>query len=95
MTYLTRSSFLGRLRRWLSTAACALVVAGQPAAVWACSACYGASDSPMAKGMNAGIFSLLGVVVVVLGSLGGFFIYLARKSATAAPPALQTTQTTL
>jgi hypothetical protein len=35
----------------------------------------------MALGMNWGIFSLLGVVVCVLGCVAGFFIYLARKSA--------------
>jgi hypothetical protein len=35
----------------------------------------------MALGMNWGIFSLLGVVVCVLGGVAGFFIYLARKSA--------------
>ena len=47
----------------------------------ACAACYGASDSPLAKGMNWGIFSLLAVVVSVLGAIATFFIYLARKSA--------------
>ena len=92
LTYLNSSA---RFRRCLAALACTLAVALQPVSVWACSACYGASDAPMAKGMNAGIFSLLGVVVVVLGSLAGFFIYLARKSAMAAPPAIQTTQTTL
>jgi len=60
----------------------------QPGSLWACAACYGASDSTMAKGMNAGIFSLLGVVVTVLGSIAGFFIYLAKKSGAAAPPAI-------
>ena len=37
----------------------------QPAALLAGAACYGHSDSPLAKGMNWGIFSLLGVVVCV------------------------------
>jgi hypothetical protein len=73
----------------------ALMVTLQPASVWACAACYGAADGPMANGLNAGIFSLLGVVVVVLGSLAGFFIFLARKSAMTSPPAIQTSQTTL
>jgi hypothetical protein len=41
----------------------------------------------MAKGMNAGIFSLLGVVVIVLGSVGGFFVYLIKKSAVSTQPA--------
>ena len=47
----------------------------------ACAACYGQSDSPMANGMNWGIFTLLTVVVGVLGSIAAFFIFLARKSA--------------
>jgi hypothetical protein len=35
----------------------------------------------MAAGMNWGIFSLLAVVVTVLGGVAAFFIYLARRSA--------------
>src|SRR5689334_15270949 len=38
----------------------------------ACSACFGKSDSSMALGMNWGIFTLLGVIVCVLGSVAGF-----------------------
>ena len=52
-------------------------------AFFACAACYGASDSPMAKGMNWGIFSLLGVVAVVLGSIATFFVFIGKKSAAA------------
>ncbi len=47
----------------------------------ACAACYGQADGPMANGMNWGIFSLLAVVVGVLGSIAAFFIYLARRAA--------------
>ena len=47
----------------------------------ACAACYGASDSPMAKGMNWGIFSLLSVVAVVLGSIATFFVFIGKRSA--------------
>lgn len=47
----------------------------------ACAACYGQSDSPLAAGMNWGIFTLLGTIVLVLGGVAAFFIYLARKSA--------------
>jgi hypothetical protein len=49
----------------------------------ACAACYGASDSPMAKGMNWGIFSLMGVVAVVLGSIATFFVFIGKRSAAA------------
>ncbi len=45
----------------------------------ACAACYGASDSPLAQGMNWGIFSLLAVVVCVLGGIASFFIFLAKE----------------
>ena len=54
----------------------------RPGALWACAACYGQSDSPLARGMNWGIFSLLAVVVCVLGGIATFFVFLAKKSAT-------------
>jgi hypothetical protein len=47
----------------------------------ACAACYGKSDSPLAQGMNWGIFSLLGVVVTVLGGIACCGIFLARRAA--------------
>jgi heme/copper-type cytochrome/quinol oxidase subunit 2 len=65
----------------------AAVVSLTPGSAWACAACYGQSDSPMAKGMNWGIFSLLGFIVVVLGGVAAFFIYLARRAAAAPIPA--------
>lgn len=54
-----------------------------PASAWACAACYGASDSPMAKGMNWGIFTLLGFIGLVLVGVATFAVYLARRGATA------------
>jgi hypothetical protein len=68
-------------------AALVAVAVLQPQGLWACAACYGASDAPMAKGLNAGIFSLLAVVVVVLGAVAGFFVYLGKRSATPPPAA--------
>jgi hypothetical protein len=35
----------------------------------------------MAQGMNWGIFSLLGIVVIVLAGVASFFVYVARRSA--------------
>ena len=60
-----------------------------PESLRACAACFGQSDSAMAHGMNMGIFSLLAVVVFVLGGIASFFVYLVKKSAAvaAAPPA--------
>jgi hypothetical protein len=84
------SGALGRGKlQWLL----AMVFTGllcQPGPVWACAACYGQSDSPLAKGMNWGIFSLLAVVVFVLGSITSFFVYLGKrggKTPTGAAPA--------
>jgi len=63
-----------------------------PAKTLACAACYGGQvDSSMTEGMNWGIFTLLGVIVPVLGGFAAFFIYLIHKSeAMAAKAAPQT-----
>jgi len=47
----------------------------------ACAVCFGRSDSPLAEAMNMGILSLLVVIVGVLASCTGFFVYVARRSA--------------
>jgi hypothetical protein len=52
-----------------------------PHAAKACAACYGKSDSDLARGFNWGVFTLLGVVGCVLGGFVAFFIYLAKRSA--------------
>ena len=52
-----------------------------PAKIFACATCYGGDiDSPMADGMNWGIFTLLAVVGTVLGTFLTFLIYAIRKS---------------
>ena len=66
--------------RWLIGFA-ALCLSFVPGSVLACAACFGKSDSSLAKGMNWGIASLLVVVISVLGGIASFFIYIARKSA--------------
>jgi hypothetical protein len=71
--------------RWLALLALVL----RPGSLLACAACYGASDSPMAQGMNWGIFSLLAVVALVLGAVAAFFVYLARRSAALAAQAAE------
>ena len=48
----------------------------------ACSVCGGDSDSAMSKGLTWGITVLLGVVVLVLGGITTFFVYIAKKSPT-------------
>ena len=58
-----------------------LLLAGLlPVRALACAACYGASDSPLAEGMNWGIFTLLGVVGTVLTCFLVFFVHIVRKS---------------
>src|SRR6266852_8573792 len=59
----------------------ALAAAAQPGLVVGCAACYGQDSGPMARGMNWGILSLLGIIVSVLAGVAGFFIYLANRSA--------------
>lgn len=69
-----------RRTRRLLPAMCVLL-ALRAESVFACAACYGQSDSPLAQGMNWGIFSLLGVLVGVLTGITTFFVVISRKSA--------------
>ncbi len=64
------------------------VLALAPATASACATCFGKSDSPMARGMNAGIFALLLVITSVLLAIAVFFFYILRRAARlAATPA--------
>jgi hypothetical protein len=47
----------------------------------ACTACFGQSDSNLARGMNVGIFALLLVITSVLCAIAGFFVFVARRTA--------------
>jgi hypothetical protein len=47
----------------------------------ACSACFGKSDSSMARSLNASIFTLMGVVGIVLVGAASFFVFLAKRAA--------------
>jgi len=49
-----------------------------PSPLFACAACYGKSDSPLASGMNWGIFTLLGVILTVLTCIALFFVHVIR-----------------
>ena len=57
-----------------------ILAANSPIAV-ACTACFGKSDSNMAKGMNMGIAALLLIITCVLCGVAGFFVFLAKRSA--------------
>jgi hypothetical protein len=45
-----------------------------------CPICFGASDAPMALGMNWGVLTLLAVTLGVLASFAVFFVRLVRRS---------------
>lgn len=51
-----------------------------PRTMLACAVCYGASDAPQTRGMNFGIFTMLGVTGVVLSSFGGMIFCFARRA---------------
>jgi hypothetical protein len=46
----------------------------------ACAVCFGDPSSPLTLGAKAGVFFLLGVVVVVLGAIVGVGIFWARRA---------------
>ena len=79
----------GPQRLKLFSAIIAMAMVFHSESVFACAACFGKTDSPLAAGMNWGIFSLMGVVVCVLGGIATFFVYLAKRAAMTAPPAPQ------
>jgi hypothetical protein len=72
------------MNRWRSSLvfACGLLLLQFCAgSAQACTACFGQSDSSLARGMNMGIFALLLVITSVLCAIAGFFVFLARRTA--------------
>lgn len=65
-----------------------LAAAFAPAPLLACATCHGQSDSPLAYGLNAGIFTLMGFIVTVLAGVALFFVHVVRKEEahTKSPP---------
>lgn len=59
--------------------AVALLAAVSPSSLFACAACYGRTDSPLASAMNFGILTLLGVVLCVLSVFLVCFVHIVRK----------------
>ncbi len=57
----------------------AALVASAAAPAMACPVCYGASDEPMAAGMNNGIFFLLGVIGMVQIGFVALFVSFRRR----------------
>lgn len=53
----------------------------------ACAVCMGVSDSPLARGMNAGVLVLLGVTLTVLGGVAAAIVGFVRRVRALEPPA--------
>jgi hypothetical protein len=72
-----------RGQRTFAISALVAMAVAQPPSLLACSVCYGAPDSGMAKGLVWGILALLSVVVSVLAGVVAFFVHVGKRSALA------------
>ena len=75
--------YIHPLRAMLALALLAMAF-GVADSAYGCAVCYGEPGSPLSSGLNWGIASLLAVVMLVLGGIAGFFIYLVKRSSKAA-----------
>lgn len=57
-----------------------LLVLVLPQTASACAVCFGNSDSPWAKALSFGVIALLGVVLLVLGGIVAFFVFMAKRA---------------
>jgi hypothetical protein len=57
-----------------------LIFLAAPRLALACPVCFGQNDSPLAKGVNMGVFFMLGIVAVMLGAFAAFFVHLSRRA---------------
>lgn len=57
------------------------VVFAAPRSILACAACSGRSDDAVAQGLNAAVFTMLLVLLAVMGTLVSFLAYLIRRAA--------------
>jgi len=69
-----------RTARILAGALLAVAVIGAAQPVLACPVCWGASDEPMAQGMNNGIFFLLGVIGMVQIGFVALFVSFRNRA---------------
>ncbi|HTS16939.1 MAG TPA: hypothetical protein VMP11_05145 [Verrucomicrobiae bacterium] len=70
---------LPTVKPWIATVT-ALLFVSAPRIASACAVCYGAPDAAQTRGMNFGIFTMLGVTGVVLGGFGGMIFCFARRA---------------
>jgi len=71
---------IAKMKYWVGLLTMAMFMVGNSTAQ-ACATCFGKSDSKLAAGMNWGIFTLLVIVMGVLGGISAFFIFIARRTA--------------
>jgi len=76
--------FLQKTRKLGVAALAAAGTLGAPVDLFACAVCLGNTNSSLRDGMNAGILALLGFALFMIVSFAAFFVYLWRKSKTAA-----------
>jgi heme/copper-type cytochrome/quinol oxidase subunit 2 len=55
----------------------------------ACAVCFGDPDSPWAKALNWGVLALLAVVLMVLGGIVAFFVFMAKRARLSQIPSAQ------
>ncbi len=65
--------------RFAVAALISVAVLGAAEPAMACPVCFGESDSPMAQGMNNGIFFLLGVIGAVQIGFVALFVSFRRR----------------
>ena len=62
-----------------------LILCFMPDSTSACSVCFGAPDSQVAKGASWSVVALLGIVMCVLTGIAAFFVFLAKRAREAGP----------
>lgn len=59
----------------------ALLVNLVPSNLFACAVCFGDKNSQMGKAADAGVLTLLFIIMAVLAGIAIFFIYIVRRTA--------------
>jgi hypothetical protein len=56
------------------------VLLGGNSTLFACPACFGAEETSMIDGTKLGVLVMLGILLVVQGAFGAFFLYLRKQA---------------
>jgi len=65
---------------WRALFAAMFAVVVSASSAGACAVCYGNPDSPLSKGMTAGIWVMLGCIGLMLAGFAGVFLYWMYRS---------------